>query len=190
MKIFPNVRKATLYFGHESEESEQLYEYMYYRNPRADYTPINSWALLEELEVQQTNRMLEQIDLKTLRCFKTWGDYLMEPESWLEFCLKHPQLERLECSEYGFNNLPVVVENLPNLKTLILQTVVDQYTKYSEEEAINMIAGKCACLEYLEICLKMKAETAVAVLKEKLPQLKGCVKQINERCETTNIVQL
>jgi hypothetical protein len=193
MKIFPNVRKATIYFSHESDESEKEFgDYIYYdKFPNENYTPINSWTLLEELEVYQTNRMLEQINLKTLRCFKTWDDYLMEPESWLKFCLNHPQLERLECGDHGFKSLPIVVENLPNLKTLILKTVVTQYTtKYSEEEAIEMIAEKCDNLDYLEICLKMKAETAVAILKEKLLGLRGFVKQIDERYKISNVVGL
>ncbi len=67
-----------------------------------------------------------------------------------------------------------VVENLPNLKSLILNTVDTRF--FLKEKAIKMIAEKCARLKYLEVELKeMKAENAVAVLKEKLPGFRGFV---------------
>jgi hypothetical protein len=55
-----------------------------------------------------------------------------------------------------------------------------------------MIAKKCANLKYLEIKLeKMKAEIAAAVLKEKLPGLKGFVKQIDKQSHRiSKIVEL
>jgi hypothetical protein len=66
------------------------------------------------------------------------------------------------------------VENLPNLKSLILNTVDTRF--FLKEKAIKMIAEKCARLKYLEVELKeMKAENAVAVLKEKLPGFRGFV---------------
>jgi Leucine-rich repeat (LRR) protein len=171
MKIFPNVRKINLHFVD------------------ADLTPINSWTLLEGLEVEGfQEEMLFQIDLKTLRCFKIDVDYNVERASWRHFCLNHPQLERLEVGRYSFENLLVVVENLPNLKTLIFKGV--DITDISEEKAIKMIAEKCAKLEYLEAGVEiMKAETAVAVLKEKLPGLRGCVKQINGSYEILDSVE-
>jgi hypothetical protein len=153
----------------------------------ADLTPLNSWTLLEELEVLDFDaKMLDQIKVKTLRSFKIEYDLDNHSESWRHFCLNYPQLERLEVSKFGFRNLPVVVENLPNLKSLIFQTV-----DISEKKAIKMIAEKCANLEYLEVELEeMKAESAVAVLKEKLPGLRGYIKQIDEYCETVNTIKL
>jgi hypothetical protein len=59
---------------------------------------------------------------------------------------------------------------------LIFNTVDPRFV--SEDEAIKAIAEKCVKLEYLEVELKkVKAETAVVILKEKLPGLRGCVKQ-------------
>ncbi len=134
------------------------------------------------------NRMLYQIDMKTLKSFKFDYDHENESEPWRHFCLIHPQLERLEASGCMFKSLPVVVENIPNLKTLILST----FYKLSEKEAIKMIAKKCANLKYLEIKLeKMKAEIAAAVLKKKLPGLKGFVKQIDKQSHRiSKIVEL
>jgi hypothetical protein len=173
LKIFPNVRKLSVTFS--DEESS------------ADLSLINSFTMLEELEVRDLmDEMLYQIKVKTLRCFKINTYWDVEPESCRYFCLNHPQLERLEVGGYGFENL--FVENLPNLKTLILKPVNRRLV--SEEETIKMIAENCTKLEYLEICVqKMKAETAVAVLKEKLPGLRGCVKQI-ERFNTLRIIKL
>jgi hypothetical protein len=45
---------------------------------------------------------------------------------------------------------------------------------------ILMIAENCASLEYLEMVVDtMKAESTVAILKGKLPGLRGFVKKIN-----------
>jgi hypothetical protein len=188
MKIFPNVRKASVFFVGKRTRNENSGEYVV--DPHADLTPLNSWSLLEELEVQDFNiRMLYQINMKTLRSFKIDYDYDNEPEPWHYFCLNHPQLERFEVGGCMFKSLPTVVENLPNLKSLILSTLYN----LSEKNAIKIIGENCANLEYLEIKLeKMKAEiAAVAVLKEKLPGLRGSIKQIDQRSyRTSKIVEL
>jgi hypothetical protein len=173
VEIFPNIRKANFgsYIG-------------------KDLSPINSWTLLEELEVQNFHyEMLRQIKVKTLRCFKIDRDVNFKPKYWRHFCLNNPQLERFEMKKYGFKHLQVIVKKLPNLKTLILNTVDTDVI--SEMKAIKMIAENCANLEYLEVELKeMKAETAVAILKEKLPQLKGCVKELDEIDMTFKITEI
>jgi hypothetical protein len=173
MKVFPNVRKATVSYVADGLMEEGA---IYY-DPHANLRPLNSWTLLEELELRDfKNRMLYQIDVKTLHGLKIDFDWGTQWASWSHFCSKHPQLERLEVRGYKFENLLAVVEDLPNLKSLIINTIGRRFV--SEEEAIKMIAEKCAKLEYLEVELKeMKAETAVAILKEKLPGLRGCVKQ-------------
>jgi hypothetical protein len=186
MKVLPNVRKASVCFNGDDEYTadmghDNLYDYALL---------LKSWTLLEELEVQdRLEEMLYLIDLKSLRGFKTGSDWEMEPEPWEYFCLNHPQLERFEIRANFFQNLPVIVENLPNLKTLICKRIEPRHI--SEEEAIKMIAEKCAKLEYLEIHVKkMKAETAVTVLKEKLPGLRGFVKELNDHYKILNTIKL
>jgi hypothetical protein len=172
IKVFPNVRKATLHF--------------YY----SDLTTLNSWTLLEELELPiLEEEIFYQIRVKTLICFKFKIDYKVEPVSLRHFCSNHPQLERMEVDGFNFEHLAVVVENLPNLKSLICKTIDPRHL--SEEDVIKMIAEKCANLEYLEVELKeMKAETAVAILKEKLPGLRGCVKQFEGYSQLPDIIEL
>ncbi len=146
--------------------------------------------MLEELKLRDFGcRMLPQIDLKTLHCLKIDNDWDFEPEYWHCFCSEHPQLERLEIGGKYFINLLVVVENLPNLKSLIFKGV--EGSLISEKKAIKMIAKKCAKLEYLEISLKkIKAETTVAILKEKLPGLRGFIKQIDENYKILDIIEI
>jgi hypothetical protein len=186
MEIFPNIRRANVKFCRNPDEWDHENDMFY----EPDLTPFNSWTLLEELKLRDFGyRMLLQIDVKTLHCLKIDNDWDFEPEYWHYFCSKHPQLERLEIGGKNFINLLVVVENLPNLKSLIFKGV--EGSLISEKKAIKMIAKKCAKLEHLEFELKkMKAETAVAVLKEKLPSLRGFIKQIDENYKILDIIEI
>jgi hypothetical protein len=183
MKIFPNVRKATV--SHVAQRIREGNDFVYVEG----LSPLNSWFMFEELEVQDfKDGMLDQINVKTLRSLKINTDHKNDKQSWRQFCLRHPQLERLEVGRYSFKSLSIIMTNLPNLKSLIFKTVV---SKISEEKAINMIAENCAKLEYLEIGVeRMKAETAVTILKEKLLKLRGCVKQINVYEQTFDITEI
>jgi hypothetical protein len=118
MKIFPNVRKAKLDF-----HLKRRYLFIILREP--DLTPINSWASLKELEVfEAAGDMLSQI--KNLRTLKIDNCQNCVDYSWYYFCQNNRQLERLEgnCDDFSFNNLQDIAYYLPNLKVLILKTIL------------------------------------------------------------------
>jgi hypothetical protein len=111
MKMFPNVRKANLYFDFLNSQSTP------------DLTPINSWTSLKELELNQaTGYMLSQI--KNLRSFKVYKIHVTADSYFHEFCQNNPQLEQLNLNcERCFSQLEVIAAHLPNLKVLMLQTI-------------------------------------------------------------------
>jgi hypothetical protein len=104
VKIFPNVRKAT-------------FDYL-------DSTSINSWTLLEELELSgvHTNTLSQ---LKNFRSLKLNSNNEKDAQSWYNFCQHNRQLERLEIGseDFRFKNLIIITENLSSLKVLILDTI-------------------------------------------------------------------
>jgi hypothetical protein len=130
VKIFPNVRKATLDFSFPENRYQQ----------EPDLTPINFWASLKELELSQaTDNTLRQI--KNLRSLKIDKNYDHYDESWNCFCQNNRQMERLEIGNEGyyFNKIAVIAEHLSNLKILILKSVWFPRCKNEPKPEIRLV---------------------------------------------------